>query len=92
MPTVEIETTTKITLDLKTAAEWFSGLSDEQQTDFFVEVARASTKWQCQGRWQSQYWLVGRHLRDCKCSTDDARELVQELAAGLEPDRARAVA
>jgi hypothetical protein len=78
-----IETTTKINIDLKPAAEWFANLSDEQQADFFVEVAKASKVWECQGRWATQYWLVGRHLRDCSCSTDDARELVEEMARGL---------
>ena len=83
MTTAEIATKKTITIDLESAAEWFANLSDEQQADFFVAVAEASKKWECQGRWQSQYWLVGRHLRTCSCSTDDARDLVRELAAGL---------
>lgn len=86
MPTVEIVTKTEISLTIGTAAEWFSGLSDEKQADFFIEVAKASRKWDCQGHWASQYWLVGRHLRDCACSTDEARELVEELASGLRRD------
>lgn len=87
-----IETKSTIDINLKIAAEWFANLSDEQQADFFVEVAEASKKWECQGHWATQYWLVGRHLRDCECSTDDARNLVRELASGLEADRAKAVA
>lgn len=84
-----IETTTKtvIAIDMKTAAEWFANLSDERQADFFVEVAKAAQQWDCQGRWSSQFWLVGRHLRDCSCSTDEARELVEELAKGLKRER-----
>lgn len=83
MTAVEITTKTTIKIDLKSAAEWFANLSDERQADFFVEVAEASKKWECQGRWTEQYWLVGKHLRTCECSTDDARDLVRELAAGL---------
>ena len=86
MPKVEVITKTEFDLDIDVAAGWFAGLSDEQQADFFVAVAKASQKWECQGHWATQYWLVGRHLRDCACSTDEARELVQELGTGLRHD------
>jgi hypothetical protein len=83
MISVQITTKKTISIDLKSAAEWFANLGDERQADFFVEVAEVSKKWECQGQWTEQYWLVGRHLRTCACSTDDARDLVRELAAGL---------
>ena len=84
MPKIEVTTKVEIDLDIEIAADWFSGLSDEKQADFFVAVAKASKKWECQGHWSTQYWLVGRHLRDCECSTDDARDLVREMASGLQ--------
>lgn len=90
MPTAKVTTETEIDLDIGIAAEWFAALSDEQQADFFVAVAKASRKWPCQGSWTTQYWLVGRHLRDCACSTDDARDLVREIASGLQPEKQRA--
>lgn len=86
IPRVTIETTTKtvMDLDMEAAARWFANLTDEQQADFFVAVARASQEWQpAAGNWSTQYWFVGRHLRDCACSTDDARDLVRELGRGL---------
>lgn len=86
MASTEITTTVTIDLDIKTAAKWFSALSDEQQADFFVEVAEAAKQWKCQGRWGYQFWLTGRHLRDCDCSNDDARQLIREIAEGMAPE------
>jgi hypothetical protein len=80
---VPVTVTTEIDLTIETAASWFANMSDEEQADFFVEVAKAALKWKCQGHWATQFWLVGRHLRDCECSTDDARELVRNLASGM---------
>lgn len=79
--TVEIVTKTKITLDTETAAQWFCGLTDEGQADFFIEVAKQAQSWE---RYHAdQWWYVGRHLRTCSCSTDDAREVVRSLYSGL---------
>jgi hypothetical protein len=83
MPSVEVVTKTTLAIDMKVAAEWFSALTDEQQADFFIEVARLSAEWGCRGHWGEQYYLVGRHLRDCECSTENAREMVRSLADGL---------
>lgn len=86
MTQTEITVTTKIDLDTKVAGQWFSGLSDELQADFFIAAAEASKEWRCQGSWSYQFFLVGRHLRDCSCSTERARVLVREIALGLEAD------
>ncbi len=90
MTTVDIVTTTKqtVVLDVKLAAEWFVELNDEQQADFFIEVARIASRWPHDHT--HQWWLVGRHLRTCNCSTEEARELVTNLHGGLsycEPAR-----
>lgn len=93
MASTEITTTVKIDLDIKTAAQWFSALSDEQQADFFVEVAAEANRWPTNGmHWGYQFWLVGRHLRDCNCSSDDARQLVREISEGMAPEELSAVA
>lgn len=84
MPKTSITVTTEIELTVETAAKWFVGLSDEQQADFFVEAAKASLAWG--PLWAGQYYSAGRHLRDCECSTNEARELVKTLAEGLVPD------
>jgi hypothetical protein len=79
--TIETVTKTQIDLDMETAAQWFAHLTDEQQADFFVAVAKISSTWPYGGG--SQWWYVGRHLRDCSCSTDEARELVREIGRGI---------
>jgi len=75
----------KLSLDVKLTpaqvAEAFADLDDEQQTRFFVEVARIASTWE--PGTAPQWRLVSRHLRDCPCSTDDARELVRDLAHAL---------
>ena len=79
----------EIDLDIKTAAKWFSGLDDEQQADFIIQVAEEAKQWTGgMGHWTYQFWLVGRHLRDCSCSTYEARDLVEQIADGLKPDTA----
>jgi hypothetical protein len=91
MPKVEVVTKTEIDLDIKTAAQWFVGLSDEQQADFIIAVAGEAKKWPVND-WAGQFWYVGRHLRDCHCSNEDAREVVRIMAAALAPDHVYAVA
>jgi hypothetical protein len=80
---VEIETTTTMTmsLDVEMAAKWFCALDDEKQADFFIACAREAKSWQ--GRAGYQWYLVGAHLRNCECSTDDAREMVRDLHGGM---------
>jgi hypothetical protein len=75
--TVEVEVT------VERLAEWFSALDDDAQARFFVEVARVGEKWG-PGKMEYQFWLVGSHLRNCACSTEDARELVRTINAGME--------
>ncbi len=74
-----------LTLDVKLTpqqvAEAWCDLDDEGQAQFFIECARISAKW---GPSNFQQWLsVGRHLRDCACSTDEARDLVRDIASPL---------
>ena len=72
-----ITVTTEVELDVETAAKWFSGLSDERQAQFFVEVAKAAKSWD--GPPDMQWNYVAGHLVNCKCSTDDARSLIKSL-------------
>lgn len=83
--TIKTETATTINLDLETAAKWFCGLSDDEQCRFFVAVAREAESFG--GGYSSQWFFVGSHLRNCECSTDDAREIVREMHRGLETGR-----
>jgi hypothetical protein len=67
-------------------AECFCEMYDEEQAQFFIEVAAIAKTWE-EGRspclWVDQWELVGKHLRTCSCSTDEARDLVISLARGV---------
>lgn len=65
-------------------AEVFAEMGDEDQAQFFIEVAEIAKTWE--DVTFRQWYSVGAHLRTCKCSTDDARELVRSLAAGVGVD------
>jgi hypothetical protein len=79
---VEVTTTQKIPLSLDIVAKWFAGLSDQSQADFFIAVANEGKSFD---RHQGNQWFyVGRHLRDCECSTDEARQMIQTIAGGIE--------
>ena len=75
--------TIELALTPKEAAEAFCNWNDEDQAQFFIEVAKLAEEWP--GISGMQWFLVGRHLLQCTCSTDDARELVKAIAQGCEP-------
>lgn len=77
----KITVTTEVELSITVAAQWFSNLDDEAQADFFIKVAELSKPWGA--LWTQQYYLVGRHLATCQCSTDEARQLVESISEGL---------
>lgn len=88
MAKTAITITTEIDLDVATGAAWFAGLDDEQQAQFFIDVAEHAKKWPKPACFQ--WFSVGRHLRNCDCSTTEARDLITEIAGGIEPDAAAA--
>lgn len=61
-------------------AEAFARLSDDDQAQFFIEVASIAAEWAPGGI--HQWYAVGRHLATCSCSTPEARDLVRDIAAG----------
>lgn len=77
----------KLTVDIaltpRQLAIAFADMGDEEQAQVFIEVADIARTWT--GTTFAQWFSVGRHLRDCGCSTDDARELVLEIAKGIGP-------
>lgn len=75
---VTVQVKSEITLDIETAAKWFSELSDDEQCRFLVAVAGEMDKWP--GGADGQLYHIGGHLRNCECSTDAAREWVDRLA------------
>lgn len=87
MSSKTITITTEVELTPEAAAVWFANLDDEGQAGFLIAVAREAAKWDAHGVKQHYQWfLVGRHLRDCECSTREARQLVQSLNEGMEKD------
>lgn len=76
----------KLSLDVKLTpaqlAEAFCDLDDELQAQFFIEVARIASTW-APGNFM-QWHSVGRHLRDCPCSTLEAVDLVREIAEATQ--------
>jgi hypothetical protein len=76
---VEVE----VPVDPKGLAEMFCGMDDEKQAQFFIEAAAIASKWEHGSG--MQWYLVGRHLKNCGCSTIEARDMVQEIARSCEP-------
>ncbi len=73
-------------------AEAFCEMNDEEQAQFFIEASAIAQAWK-DTRPDSirlgpgwQWWSVGRHLRNCECSTPEAREMVKEINSGAETD------
>lgn len=63
-------------------AEAFCDMNDEQQAQFFIDVAEIGRSFRGLGAGY-QWWLVGKHLKTCACSTEDARDLILEIAKGI---------
>ena len=78
---VSTHTTTDVAMDVELVAKWFCGLNDEQQAQFFIEVARTGLTWTDPGH---QWWGLGRHLKKCGCSTDEARTMLCDIAAAIK--------
>lgn len=71
---------TQVTLDIETLADAFAEMTDDDQAQFFVAVAARFAKFQ---NGATQGWFIGGHLRNCECSTEEARELIRDIADGL---------
>lgn len=77
--------TLDVPLTLEQLAGLFADLDDDSQARFFVEVARLMQGWDPHSR-NMQATYIGRHLRDCACSTEAARELLTEIVKAMQPD------
>lgn len=63
-------------------AEAFCDLNDEDQAQVLIEAAKIASEWPTNNG--MQWFYVGRHLKNCECSTEEARDLVRDIAHGLE--------
>ena len=82
MVTGRIKVETEVELSIEVAAQWFAGLNDDEQSKFFVEVARAAESFPY--RQETQWLAVGNHLATCECSTENAREMIRGILYGME--------
>lgn len=91
MSRTTVTVSTEIEIDIKTGATWFASLSDEDQSQFFVQVFEATKNWP-KGAWNhtQQWFLVGRHIAECECSSDGAREVLEALWEGYQSKREKA--
>jgi len=73
--------------EIRSLASRFANLNDDNQAKVLVEVARIMAAWPSPPSygmgWQAH--AIGRHLRTCECSTEEAREFVRAMASGMEP-------
>ncbi len=81
-PFVEVVQTIKVPMTSKLMADVFTNMNDEEQAQFFIDVAE-NVKDRGES-WHMQWFAVGRHLRDCGCSTVEARSLVRGIVNGIE--------
>lgn len=74
---MKIEMQCEVELDVPTLAKVFAALDDEQMCQFFVEVARIAEAWP--NRPENQWYYLGGHLRNCECSTEAARDMIDSI-------------
>jgi len=85
----EIELTVKVQLTPRQIAEAFCSLYDEGQAQFFIECAAIAKGWDRNGvttGGDSQWLAAGGHLRTCKCSTPEAREMIASISYAANRD------
>lgn len=78
---IPVTMTTEIDVTPRLLAELFCGMDDEQQAQFFIDASAVARRWNNVADWQ--WFTVGRHLKTCACSTEDARDMVLSIADGL---------
>lgn len=79
---IEIVSTQTIELDLDMLAKAFANLDDDAQAQFFVKVAAIAESYLRPQ--ENQWWYVGRHLRECECSTEGGREVIRSIARAMD--------
>ena len=80
---IKVDVPAVIEVNPRLLAEIFCDMDDESQAQFFIEVAAIARTWKNTN--VAQWFQVGAHLRKCECSTDDARDLILDIARGVRP-------
>lgn len=68
----------------KAIADLFCAMTDDGQAQFFVHVAALMAKWPRSDAATFQALTIGRHLRDCECSTDGGREFIRSIIYAMD--------
>lgn len=68
----------------KAIAELFCAMTDDGQAQFFVHVAATMAKWPRVGACETQAFYIGKHLRDCECSTEGGREFIRSIIYAMD--------
>ena len=82
---VKLTVTVDVPMTLEQLAGLFVELDDDSQAKFFVEVARLMSTWTPHDR-NMQEFYIGRHLRDCSCSTEDARDFLRNIVDSMKAE------
>jgi len=86
---MKMQVTVGVDFSLDQLASMFAELDDDSQAQFFVKVATIMQTWTTYER-DMQSFYIGRHLRDCACSTEAARDLVTAIHEAMQPSLAGA--
>ena len=83
--TITIPKTMRCDLSVKDIAEVFCQMDDDAQAQFFVEAAKIMSAWPGVIARSMQAQYIGAHLRDCECSTYEARDLIESIHYAKPP-------
>jgi len=79
---MEIEMVTKVDIDVPTLARIFAQLDDDDMCQFFVEVHRQAEL--VGPQFANQWYYLGGHLRNCKCSNEGTREMLRNIVHWMD--------
>lgn len=79
---MKLQVMVDVPMTLEQLAGLFVELDDDSQAKFFVEVARLMGSWTPHER-NMQEFYIGRHLRDCSCSTEDGRYFLRNIVNAM---------
>ncbi len=78
---IEISTVRKVEVTPRLLAELWWAMDDDGQARFFCHVASFA-----EGRLADQGYYIGSHLATCACSTQEGRDLIDEIHRQMHAD------
>ena len=76
------ETPEKVTTRVLAAVWW--GMTDEEQADFFEDIAKRAEASGYHNMSQQAYY-IGRHMATCSCCSHVGREFLEDIVAAWKP-------